>query len=133
MTYIMIIIPAVFVYKYLVFSASLEAIYFFLLIATLLSCTAVALVDPGLVRRYHHARANTWTFCDHCESFRPPKSVHCSVCQVCIAGYDHHCPWTGKCVGIGNIIYFRIFMASLLLLFLYFLALLIIFLVRTYN
>ena len=48
--------------------------------------------DPGLVRKYHHARSRKWTFCDHCQSFRPPKTVHCSTCQVCIAEYDHHCP-----------------------------------------
>ena len=54
--------------------------------------TAVITADPGLDRKYHHARTRNWTYCDHCESFRPPGTVHCSTCQVCIAVYDHHCP-----------------------------------------
>jgi hypothetical protein len=32
--------------------------------------------------------------------------VHCYDCDICIKGHDHHCPWTGKCIGEGNIQYF---------------------------
>lgn len=92
MTYVVICVPSVFVYLYLLHN-TVEFIIFFLVLAmTIFGLTSVFLADPGLVRKYHHARTRQWTFCDHCESFRPPGSVHCSTCQVCVAGYDHHCP-----------------------------------------
>ena len=28
--------------------------------------------------------------------------MHCDSCGTCISGFDHHCPWTGKCIGSGN-------------------------------
>ena len=40
---------------------------------------------------------------------RDSDSYHCSDCDVCIDGYDHHCPWTGKCIGKGNKLPFMAF------------------------
>lgn len=40
-------------------------------------------------------------------------------CRVCIEGYDHHCPWTGKCVGRGNVRYFYAWLFFLVLAFVY--------------
>lgn len=40
-------------------------------------------------------------------------------CRVCIEGYDHHCPWTGKCVGKGNVRYFYAWLFFLVLAFVY--------------
>jgi len=57
-----------------------------------------------------------WRYCGTCDVFQPPGkdtgcfflvcnwkefncnclplgAVHCPFCQVCIEGYDHHCPW----------------------------------------
>ena len=65
-----------------------------LIVFTVVSCLClfgfimVFTQDPGLMRIYNHARTSKWTLCDKCESFRPPKTVHCSFCNVCIAGYD---------------------------------------------
>jgi hypothetical protein len=40
-------------------------------------------------------------------------------CRVCIEEYDHHCPWTGKCVGKGNVRYFYAWLVFLVLAFVY--------------
>ena len=51
---------------------------------------------------------------------------HCDDCQICVESmhsfifnvtvyvidYDHHCPWTGKCIGGGNLKCFSAFLVS---------------------
>lgn len=113
MTYICIVVPSYFVYYYLLHSLAEEIIFFILFGLCIFGLTSVVIADPGLLRKYHHARSRDWTYCDHCESFRPKGTVHCSTCQVCVAGYDHHCPWTGKCIGNGNIFFFKVFIFTL--------------------
>lgn len=34
-------------------------------------------------------------------------------------GYDHHCPWTSKCIGKGNLLFFRMFLGTTVLLIIY--------------
>ena len=45
-------------------------------------------------------------YCTTCKMYvnRERKTMHCSDCNICIEGYDHHCPWTGKCIGRNNLI-----------------------------
>lgn len=88
MTYIAIVVPSVFVYLYIVHDLAEEIIFFILFGLCIFGLTTVFVADPGLVRKYHHARDRNWTYCDPCESFRPPHTVHCSSCQVCVASYD---------------------------------------------
>jgi len=33
---------------------------------------------------------------------------HCDLCDVCIDDPDHHCVFYSKCIGGGNIFYFRL-------------------------
>lgn len=35
-------------------------------------------------------------FCDTCKTLKVDKPYHCNICNVCIDGYDHRCPWIGK-------------------------------------
>ena len=45
---------------------------------------------------------------------------HCYVCKFCCEGYDHHCSFTTKCIGSGNSIAFKTFLASFFILICYF-------------
>jgi hypothetical protein len=44
---------------------------------------------------------------------KPERTHHCSVCNVCVLKFDHHCPWLNQCVGLGNERYFVLFMVWL--------------------
>eukprot|EP01038_Epipyxis_sp_PR26KG_P011251 gene11251-15096_t len=124
-TVTMVILGSTLIYIYLTHNQTEQIIFIILLTSTLVGLFTVMFADPGLVRRYHHARSRHWTWCDQCESYRPLKTVHCSTCKVCVAGYDHHCIWTGKCIGVGNISYFKIFVWSLSWLLIYGIILLV--------
>lgn len=47
--------------------------------------------------------------CAQCVIVRPPSARHCYDCDVCIDQLDHHCPFTGKCIGKKNIQAFYVF------------------------
>jgi len=111
-TYALLATPCALLLHWGVDSAALRGVLGASAAACLLLLSYMALADPGLVRPYSRARTSKWRYCDLCESYRPPDAVHCASCDVCIAGYDHHCPWTGKCVGSANKVPFRLFAAS---------------------
>jgi len=67
--------------------------------------------DPGIVRtgipdHLTEQQRRRYRWCDHCQNFQPPSGVHCNDCNVCVAGFDHHCVWVGCCIGRNNLIYF---------------------------
>lgn len=54
--------------------------------------------------------AEVTSICKKCISPKPPRTHHCSVCDRCILGMDHHCPWLNNCVGYFNARYFYLYM-----------------------
>lgn len=57
-----------------------------------------------------------WFYCYHCETNAPPRSFHCGICNICVLKRDHHCIYTGRCIGYYNYrFYLTLLMYCLLL------------------
>ncbi|XP_055383554.1 palmitoyltransferase Hip14 isoform X2 [Condylostylus longicornis] len=86
--------------------------------------------DPGVIKPTQEQRFRTIielserggtgfdpsSFCSACLVRRPVRSKHCSVCDRCVARFDHHCPWVGNCIGLNNHKYFMGFLWCLLVM-----------------
>jgi hypothetical protein len=53
--------------------------------------------------------------CHSCHVLRPVRSKHCKVCRKCVHVFDHHCPFIGNCVGVGNYRWFVLYVVNVLL------------------
>lgn len=74
----------------------------------------VALSNPSIPLRENNpikvvTEKNQFRVCQICGAESKRKTYHCRSCDVCIDGYDHHCPWISKCVGKGNLYFFYLF------------------------
>jgi palmitoyltransferase ZDHHC9/14/18 len=50
--------------------------------------------------------------CNFCQVVRPSTAHHCYDCDVCVDNLDHHCPWTGKCIGRKTLMRFYVFLLA---------------------
>ncbi|XP_072193730.1 palmitoyltransferase ZDHHC13 [Excalfactoria chinensis] len=53
------------------------------------------------------------TFCTSCLVRKPLRSVHCLLCDSCVARYDQHSLWIAQCIGVGNHRYYLLFLSFL--------------------
>lgn len=44
-----------------------------------------------------------------CQALKIEGVHHCSACNKCVYLMDHHCIWTGNCVGKGTFKFFVLF------------------------
>ena len=52
------------------------------------------------------ALKKNWKKCQPCRNFSKQDVTHCTRCDVCYEGWDHHCPWMAKCVAKDSLVYF---------------------------
>jgi palmitoyltransferase ZDHHC9/14/18 len=90
--------------------------------STICCYSMCACSDPGYVFRemgYNdiesapEAPNGTSQQCSQCKVWRPQRASHCYECANCVEELDHHCPWTGKCIGKRTLWWFYAFLASL--------------------
>lgn len=83
---------------------------FFLLFNITSNLIALMVTDtstrPYLISPPYNAQEKGWNLCGTCEALAPPRSWHCPVCDVCVLKRDHHCIFSGCCIGFHNHRYF---------------------------
>ena len=83
-----------------------------------LSYTYTFLINPGYPKHNIDSRneesKKKLKYCNSCKLWinKGKNTFHCDICDICIEEYDHHCIWTSKCIGKGNICSFNIFVIS---------------------
>ena len=86
----------------------------------------ILVTDPGIPKRIDDETANKLkprcAFCKICKNWVTfeSRAVHCSQCNICIEGYDHHCSWVSKCIGRKNLYHFYFLILWIVILILYF-------------
>ena len=96
-----------------------------------ISYTGTFLLNPGYPERDENSLLGIprikFKYCNKCKIWErvDRKISHCNDCGVCVEGYDHHCHWTGKCIGRKTIFLFNTFLYSILIIILFFLLVII--------
>ena len=99
---------------------------FFVYFLFLFSYLYTALINPGFPKNDDDSRngepRSKFRYCDTCKIFvnMDKKTFHCVDCDICVEGFDHHCPWTGKCIGKNNYKSFSVFVCSVFTFIVYF-------------
>ncbi|RKP01603.1 hypothetical protein CXG81DRAFT_18603 [Caulochytrium protostelioides] len=60
-------------------------------------------VSPVVLRPPSPAFGRTARWCGSCQQPKPVRAHHCRRCGRCVHRMDHHCLWTGGCVGAANL------------------------------
>ena len=91
-----------------------------------ISYSYTSLVNPGIPKFDENAilgkpREN-YRYCGICGIWIniEENTSHCYDCNICYEGYDHHCPWTGKCVAKKKYKFFLCFFGFYFMYFLLF-------------
>ncbi|XP_023117732.1 palmitoyltransferase ZDHHC12-A isoform X2 [Amphiprion ocellaris] len=113
----------------------LPALFFLLVVLSVLLYFTVSLMDPGFVltdtvKGVHGSSEETESMipesstprlrrCGFCLLQQPMRAKHCQTCKRCVRRFDHHCPWMENCVGERNHRWFVVYLLVQLLVLLW--------------
>lgn len=114
---------------FLAFGFSFIVIGLFAFLRTLLG-------DPGIPKEIYDAQARPFAqpvqklqtdssgyrLCSECNVYLTRDREHCELCNCCIDDPDHHCVFYSKCIGGGNVMYFRLSMLMFVVNMTYFIV-----------
>mmetsp|Transcript_9204 Transcript_9204/g.9567 ORF Transcript_9204/g.9567 Transcript_9204/m.9567 type:complete len:531 (+) Transcript_9204:37-1629(+) len=129
------------IYFFLIAHLLCEFLYFSVVLpfldrklVVILSAIALALVmlvylylifsDPGRKKNRNPSRTlynllvtgeSITDYCPCCSVRVVPYLKHCTICDICTEGFDHHCYWINNCIGKYNILIFRIFLVLVMI------------------
>ncbi|XP_012720722.2 probable palmitoyltransferase ZDHHC12 [Fundulus heteroclitus] len=109
------------------------ALFFLLVLLSVLLYFAVSLMDPGFVLtdttgQGSHEETESMIAepstprlrrCGFCLLQQPMRAKHCQTCKRCVRRFDHHCPWMENCVGERNHRWFVVYLLVQLLVLLW--------------
>ena len=87
----------------------IKIVFNFLTSMTLISYFKASFTRPKVIPQLAPSEAEMQNVCVTCKNWKPLRTHHCSICQVCVPKMDHHCPWLGNCVGYHNFKAFFLF------------------------
>ncbi|KAF4694099.1 zinc finger protein [Perkinsus olseni] len=95
---------------------------FLVFVLCIYTFAAASITDPGIItKRNVHAISKIYPMdeilfhekeCSTCKQPKPARSKHCSLCNCCVARFDHHCVWINNCVGVNNVHWFIAFLLA---------------------
>ena len=94
----------------------------FLYTASSFSYFLLIIKNPGIPKDKRHfdieVLKRNYIQCKGCNCIyeRNSRTVHCESCEICIENYDHHCPYSSKCISKSNDGIFKVFIFSVSLL-----------------
>ena len=101
-----------------ILSTYMNLLGFFVYILFLISFIYTGIINPGYPKHDEDSLNNknqrNNKFCEVCKIWVNTniKTKHCNFCNICVEKMDHHCPWTGKCIGKRNLFPFYIFILA---------------------
>ena len=87
----------------------LDALHYLLWLSVALVLITTICKNPGILKKHEVdedldivnllKKFHPDDMCPRCNVLTTPRSQHCNICEVCVEGWDHHCPWLNNCVG----------------------------------